>query len=187
MQTIRLSRYCRFERNKHVVIFFYNAVFISKIKGKNFYQEGKCWTAKCIVGCIYRISCVCHRTTGTNAYRYANIVRHIPKPNRVAYYFVVTWFLSPLTSIYIWNYYLCGHSHAQELPGEMTKLQDLIFLCLQLVWTQIFVKNELDIWPLLTLTCGYILVVVYNVWLTHTAWRKLLTTSLWPGFSHPYF
>ena len=83
MQTIRLSRYCRFERNKHLVIFFYNAVFISKIKGKNIYQEGKCWTAKCIVGCIYRISCVCHRTTGTNAYRNANIVRHIPKPHLI--------------------------------------------------------------------------------------------------------
>ena len=97
---------------------------------------------------------------GTNAYRYANIVRHIPKPNRVICYFVVTWFLSPVTSIYIWNYYLCVHSHVQELPAELTKLQDLIFfLCLQLVWMQIFAKNDMDIWPLLTLTCGYILVV----------------------------
>ena len=36
-----------------------------------------------MVGRIYRISRVCRRTTGTNAYRNANIVRHVPKPHLI--------------------------------------------------------------------------------------------------------
>jgi len=36
---------------------------------------------------------------------------------KAADYFVVTWFLSPLTSIYFWNFWPCGHRHVQKLPG----------------------------------------------------------------------
>jgi len=103
-----------------------------------------CWTAKCMVGRIYRISCVCHRTTGTNAYRNANIVRHVPKPHLIELHaisllsdFFPLWPLSTsgiissaaiiMYKCYLENWQFCGDQfNVSPLRGKAGSSADVV-------------------------------------------------------------
>ena len=101
-----------------------------------------------------------HRTTGTNAYRNANIVRHIPEPHLIELRaisllpdFFHLWPLSTSetissASIVMYKSYLQNWlSYRIYFFVSATRLNADIR------------KMYMNIWPLLTLTCGYILVV----------------------------